>query len=119
MAFEDLIAAASSKYGVRAALIAAVIQHESGGDPNAVGDNGLAHGLMQMHPSAAQTVGADYSKLFDPATAIDAGTAYLAFCIKHCGGDEIWGVAAFNQGPTVIGRARAYVGAVMALIPQS
>ena len=116
--YNDLIAAASAKHGVRAELITSLIQHESSFNPNAVGDNGVARGLGQMHPAACQTVGANWDDMFDPAKAIDALTAYLAFCIKHMG-DERTGVMAYNQGPTIIGKAKAYADTVYGLIRPS
>lgn len=110
--FDGLIAQASAKYGVRADLIAAVIQKESGGNPNAVGDNGAARGLMQMHKAAAQEVGADWADLLNPEKAIDAGTAYLAKMLKLAHGDETLALMAYNQGPGVITRAMSYASAV-------
>lgn len=114
--FDDIIAAASARYNVPADLIRAVIQHESGGDPNAVGDGGQAVGLMQMHPSAAAQVGADWYGLKDPASAINAGTAYLALMLKQFAGDVAWALGAYNQGPTVMGKAKHYADAVKALV---
>lgn len=115
--FDDIIAAAAAKYGVPAALISAVIQHESGGNPDAVGDGGQALGLMQMHPAAAAQVGADWYALKDPAKAIPAGTAYLAIMLKSFGGDIAWALGAYNQGPGVMGKAKHYADAVKALLP--
>jgi hypothetical protein len=34
----------------RAAVLATIVA-ESGGDPKAIGDGGLAHGLFQWHPN--------------------------------------------------------------------
>jgi soluble lytic murein transglycosylase-like protein len=114
--YDDLIAAAAAKYGVDAALIAAIIQHESGGDPNAMGDGGLATGLMQMHMSAALDVGVAWKDLKgNPALQIDAGTRYLKRLIDQFQGNVPWALAAYNQGPTVIGKAKAYADAVLAL----
>ena len=116
--YHDLIVLAAETNGIRPELLRALIIHESKGDPKAVGDNGLAHGLCQMHPAACATVGANWDDMFDPVKAIAAGAAYLAFCIKHMG-DEGWGLAAYNQGPTIIGRALAYADAVEALCTPS
>src|SRR5579864_7051551 len=113
--YADLVAQASAATGVRPELIDAVITHESNWNPDAVGDGGLARGLGQMHPAACATVGASYDGMFDPVQAIPGLVAYLAFCIKHMGGERL-GVMAYNQGPTVIGRAIAYAAAVFALI---
>ena len=112
---DDLIVAATAKHGLPAGLLSALIQHESNDDPNAVGDNGLARGLGQMHAAACATVGADWGRMFDPAAAIDASAAYLAFCFKLTA-DWKWALAAYNQGPTVISRALHYAEAVEALV---
>src|SRR5205085_532408 len=112
VSFDALIEAAAAKHNVRAALIAAVIEHESAGDPNAIGDGGLARGLMQMHPDAAKDVGAVWNDLFDPAAAIDAGTRYLRALLNRFG-EETWALAAYNQGPTRIGQAKAYADAIL------
>lgn len=111
------IGAACHAYGIRPELLAALIAHESGGDPNAVGDGGLAVGLCQMHPNACHDVGADWTQMRDPRASILAGAAYLARMAAQCGGKEDWALGAFNQGPTVIGRALGYAAKVLALIP--
>lgn len=106
--WSGLIAAAAAASGVRAELIEAVIEHESAGQPDAVGDGGLAKGLMQMHPQAAQDVGVRWADLGDPATAINAGAAYLARMLALFGGDETWALAAYNQGPGVMRKGWLY-----------
>jgi len=112
--FDDLIAAAALKYDVPGSLIAAVIAHESRGEPEAVGDNGVARGLMQMHPSACTTVGANWEDMFDPEKAIDAGTAYLKWNYDHFS-DWTWALAAYNRGITVILAGKTYADKVLAL----
>lgn len=114
MAYEAEISAAAKKHGIRPALFYALIEHESSFNPNAVGDNGAARGLGQMHAAACATVGALWADMFDPVKALDASAAYLSFCIRHLG-DETYGVMAYNQGPTVIGRAASYLEAVEAV----
>lgn len=37
-------------------LLLAIIMVESSGDPNAIGDNGLAVGILQIHPILVQDV---------------------------------------------------------------
>ena len=39
----------ASLYGVDVDLVACIVQEESGGNPLATGDHGLAHGLAQFH----------------------------------------------------------------------
>jgi soluble lytic murein transglycosylase-like protein len=75
----------------------AVIDVESGGDPNAKGGVGEI-GLMQLRPEF-HAPGGDASRLYDPETNIRIGTAYL---------DKLWNtywridymLAAYNMGPT-------------------
>jgi len=114
-------------YNVPIDLVEAVVWHESSGDPLAVGDGGIALGLMQVHPSAAATVRESWQSLkaaiesgnTEAATdlGLKAGIKYLAFCYKQMG-DWDWALAAYNQGPTVIGRAMRYVKAVNAIRSQ-
>lgn len=113
-AFEPFIQAASAKYGIRPELIRAQIMHESAGDPNCIGDNGNAIGLLQIHKAAAFEMGFSWNDLKDPAKNIDCGVGYLAKQMKAMGGNEEWALAAFNQGPTVIGRAKHYADAILA-----
>ena len=73
--YDDLIVAATAKHGLPVGLLSALIQHESNDDPNAVGDNGLARGLGQMHAAACATVGAGLAiATIDQSTATSSGT---------------------------------------------
>lgn len=112
--FDSMIASAESARGIPKGLLRALIEHESAFDPNCIGDSGLARGLCQMHPSACASVGANWDKMFDPASAISAGAAYLVLCWRLVG-DWQWALAAYNQGPTVISRGLRYAQAVEAL----
>lgn len=110
--YKDLIDAASAKTSISAMMLAGLFSHESNGDPNAIGDGGLARGLGQMHPVACKTVGADWNEMFNPAKAIAASADYLAFCLTTLGGSITIALMAYNQGPTVIGKAYKYACAV-------
>lgn len=100
------IQAAAAKYNVPAALIAGIVQVESGGDPNAVnlsaGDaaRGGSYGLMQMSLETAEALGytGDTSGLYDPATNIDLGTHYLADLLAQTNGDVAAAVSGYNAG---------------------
>jgi hypothetical protein len=65
-------------------LIAALIAVESGGDANAVGDDGLAYGVLQMHAvyvqDAAEFAGEDWTHedAFDKETSVEIFKAYMA-----------------------------------------
>lgn len=112
--FDPLILASATKHSVPFGLLKAVIEHESNFDPNAVGDGGLSVGLCQMHPDACETVGADWTKMKDPATAIDAGAAYLRWNFDRFF-DWRWALAAYNRGPTVMMAGRRYADLVLQL----
>ena len=65
-------------------LIIALIMVESGGDPDAIGDNGLAYGCLQLHAAYVQDAGEYAGKdwvhedAFDPDTAKQIVQAYMA-----------------------------------------
>ncbi|GAB1156532.1 transglycosylase SLT domain-containing protein [Paenibacillus illinoisensis] len=99
--FESLIAAASAKYGVPESLIKAVIDTESGFNPNVVSSAG-AKGLMQLMDGTAAGLGV--TNAFDPAQSIDAGTKYLSLQLQRFGGEVKMALAAYNAGPGRVSR---------------
>jgi soluble lytic murein transglycosylase-like protein len=92
--YNDLVNSAAAKYGLDPALITAVIQVESNGNPNARGSQGEL-GLMQLMPGTAASLGV--TNPFDPAQNIDAGSRYLAQMINQFGSIDA-GLAAYNWG---------------------
>lgn len=114
-AWDTAVAAATLLYKLPDGLLRALIRHESNDDPAAVGDSGLARGLCQMHPTACETVGKDYSRQAEPEVAIASGAAYLGWCYGIMQ-DWDWALAAYNQGPTVIARGLHYAETVKALV---
>lgn len=102
--FDDLINAASVKYGVPVPWIQAVIQTESSWNPQAyraepqIGD--ASYGLMQLLYRTAQGLGfaGPADKLFDPAINIDLGTKLLSQLRARWGDDFRAIYSAYNSG---------------------
>lgn len=104
--YHSLVVQASSRHGVPAGLIHAVIQKESGYNAAATSRK-RARGLMQVTPDTGRFMGvANSRQLYDPHTNINAGTAYLKYLMQnHDTVEEV--LAAYNAGP---GNVRKYNG---------
>lgn len=96
MDLTSLIQTAAANNGLDPALLSAVIQQESGGDPNAVSSAG-AQGLMQLMPATAADLGV--SNPFDPQQNVNGGAAYLRQLLDRYNGDTSLALAAYNAGP--------------------
>lgn len=102
--YETAIEAAARRYDVDPYLVAAVIDTESGFDPDNVSNKG-AVGLMQLLPSTAADTRPSPQRsqplapesLRDPAVNIDLGTKHLGKLIKRYPRPE-WALAAYNAG---------------------
>lgn len=99
--FEHLINSSAAKYGVSVALVKAVIQAESGYNPNAVSRAG-ASGLMQLMPGTAKSL--NVSNSFDPKQNVDGGVRYLRFLLDTFKGDVSLALAAYNAGLSKVAR---------------
>jgi soluble lytic murein transglycosylase-like protein len=94
--YEDFIHSAASAHGIDPDLIHAIVQEESGYDPQAVGAAG-ERGLMQLMPGTAQLVGCH--RPFSPQDNLWGGTKYLTSLLREFRGNLRQAVAAYNCGP--------------------
>jgi soluble lytic murein transglycosylase-like protein len=100
---DALVQDASSREGVAADLVRAVIRKESGFRPCAVSPKG-AQGLMQLMPATAQML--NVGDPFDSRQSIDAGTRLLKQLLTRYDGDLALALGAYNAGPGAVDRNR-------------
>ena len=114
-----LVADASARNGVPAALTNAVLMAESAGNPYAISRVG-AQGLMQLMPGTS--AGCGIANPFDPASNVDCGTRYLHALLARYDNNVELAVAAYNAGPGAVdsyhgvppyAETRAYVARVV------
>ena len=101
--YVDEIKSAADSYGLDRRLVAAVVNTESGFDPEAVSVDG-AEGLMQLLPSTAQWIAdmrgvklAD-GALFDPETNIEYGCWLLRYLLDRYDDEVRYALIAYNAG---------------------
>lgn len=85
--------------GVDPALVAAIVQVESGFNPQATSEKG-AVGLMQVLPETAMLVGV--ASHHEPEANLRAGCRYLRLLFEDFGGDVELVLAAYNAGPGAV-----------------
>ncbi|WP_158282607.1 phage tail length tape measure family protein [Azospirillum sp. TSH58] len=107
---EGVIQTASTKYGVDANLIKAVIQKESTWNPTAVNPRSGAAGLMQIMPANWSAYGV--TNPFDPAQNVDAGTRIFREHLDRAGGDLERALSTF--GGFITKSSDGYVASVKA-----
>jgi soluble lytic murein transglycosylase-like protein len=122
LALRQIVAEASSRNGISASLVSAVIATESGGDPIAVSRAGAA-GLMQLMPDTAAQYGV--ANRFDAAANVDGGCRYLRDLLNRYHNNLSLALAAYNAGPGAVdashgippfSETRAYVARVTAAL---
>jgi len=123
--FEPFIQEASTRHGVRAELVRAVIQTESAYDQRAVSGAG-ARGLMQLMPDTARRFGV--RDAFDARDNILGGVRYLRVLLDLFRGDVALATAAYNAGEGAVARhggvppyreTRDYVRKIQALLERA
>ncbi|WP_449413589.1 lytic transglycosylase domain-containing protein [Pandoraea soli] len=93
--FDSLVQRAAQVASVDAALLHAIIDTESGYDPQAVSARG-AIGLMQVLPRTGERFGV--RRLEDPAENVRAGASYVRWLLSRFDGDLTLALAAYNAG---------------------
>ena len=118
--FGDLIQRSSTRHGVDANLVRAVIKVESGYQTRARSPKG-AMGLMQLMPETARRYA--LRRPYDPAANIDAGTRYLKSLLNRF--PLHLALAAYNAGEAAVERfqgippypeTRNYVARILQLV---
>ncbi|WP_101675036.1 transglycosylase SLT domain-containing protein [Alloalcanivorax mobilis] len=109
-AHQALFADAGRRYDLDPWLAMAVARRESAFYPHARSPVG-ALGLMQLMPATARKVARDQGQsapgteqLLQPATNIDMGSHYLEELLTKFNGNRILALAAYNAGPSRVGR---------------
>ena len=100
--YMDLIEEYSALHAVDPNLVMAVVQAESGGNPNALSPKGAA-GLMQLMPATAAALGVE--NRFDPEENIASGIRYLSELLNRFKSVEV-ALWAYNAGPTAVRQGR-------------
>lgn len=90
---KQIIINEAMKQGVDPQLALAIAQHESGFNPNALGDSGKSQGLFQIHTTAHP----DYKGGFDPQKNAEYGIRFLKGLLDKYG-DVKTALRAYNGG---------------------
>ena len=95
---QEFIFGVAEDYGLEGELVMSVIGQESNYQHCALGDEGNAYGLMQVHPSqhGDRMERLKVTDLYDPYENVIVGVDYLAECIEE--GGLVWGLHCYNGG---------------------
>jgi hypothetical protein len=96
LTIEEIVTAASRRYGLDPDIVLSLIHAESAFNPKAVSPKG-AQGLMQLMPQTASRMGVDNP--MDAAANVDGGTHYLRELLDRYNRDLTKALAAYNAGP--------------------
>jgi soluble lytic murein transglycosylase-like protein len=97
--FDSIINEASTTYNVDPRFVKAIIQQESGFNPNATSPCG-AMGMMQLMPDTARGLGVRNG--YDAKENIMGGVKYIKQQLDAFGGDKEKALAAYNAGPGAV-----------------